>query len=47
MVIERVANYLKKQYENASEADKKTVDAVIKNLPSLQVGLDVNFGFTK
>jgi len=46
-VVERISKYLKTQNENSNEEEKKIVDAGIKTIADLQVGLDVNFGFMK
>jgi hypothetical protein len=47
-VVRKIEQYLRKQHQETINNDpefKSTVENVISKLPSLQVGLDVNFGF--
>jgi len=46
-VCSKIANFLKQRTLIKTEEEQKTFDLILKSLPALQVGLDVNCGFTK
>jgi len=45
-ISQKIANYLKQIFIPKTEEEQKALESLIKSLPDLQVGLDVNCGFT-
>jgi len=45
-LCQKIASYLKNVFSPSTEEGQKAMDLLVKSLPDLQVGLDVNCGFT-